>query len=770
VSLADTAQLSVELNLKGDFAPQVTRARNALGQFEKVAGTASKSTGLMAKQIAELKKGFLQGAGLAGGVVAFQAIEGGVRAIGDAIGNAIGQAGAFEQQMATINTIARLSSDALGDMGHDISELSLTAGRSTEDLTAGMYDLLSAGVDAADAMGVLEDATTLARGALSTTNEAVDLLTSTINAFGYEAADSSRLIDIFAKTVELGKVTASELATSIADIAPIAASTGVALEDVAAVYATMTASGVPAAEAANNLRQAIVSLITPSKELEALQKELNVNFADMLRARGVGETFSFLADSVGNNTGALSTMLGRVQALQAVLLTTNENAEGFAENLDAITQAADQGGVALQQAAIRADTFAGKQDRLNAAVAYFNRELGEIMLGPAGDFLEWLTDAIDGTPQLEGKVRDLALRLGIVGDELADVATEGDYFNEIMTKVGYGALEGGDAIGYTVDRLEGLGKTLDLSRRELEALARAQLEAGGTLDDLEHALVAEAIALDKTTDAQERLAAAVAHSARADEDFAGSTDDAAKAVYGLMHNEEVATKATLEYRRAARQTSNAIQEMAGQVDIARGSFSGFWKQVEAQQGRIKYFLRHPGKLRQETNRIENTLEDLEAQRIAIEKGGISRRERLQYQAITNLINQLRSRKGEFFNVGLAAGDAAERGMERGFRPELVAQINAVFGGVGGAIPTRTRNKGQNATGGVLMPGDYGTVGERGIEKVWNKGGVTVIEPMSGGGSAPMRIDVTVRPTIPAYEVNREIGRIGTTRLSGAGVL
>jgi hypothetical protein len=56
-----------------------------------------------------------------------------------------------------------------------------------------------------------------------------------------------------------------------------------------------------------------------------------------------------------------------------------------------------------------------------------------------------------------------------------------------------------------------------------------------------------------------------------------------------------------------------------------------------------------------------------------------------------------------------------------------------------------------------------------MERVSNKGGVTVIEPM-GGRSMAQTINVTVRPLIPAYEVNRELGRIGTTRRSGAGVL
>jgi hypothetical protein len=92
------------------------------------------------------------------------------------------------------------------------------------------------------------------------------------------------------------------------------------------------------------------------------------------------------------------------------------------------------------------------------------------------------------------------------------------------------------------------------------------------------------------------------------------------------------------------------------------------------------------------------------------------------------------------------------------------------GGIGGALRGNVgRNTGQNAGGGVLWPGDWGTMGEAGPERVRNVGGVTVIEPMKTS-PRPEAVAVTVRPVITAFMVGRELGRAATTRRSGAGVL
>jgi len=206
-----------------------------------------------------------------------KAMTAGLTAAGAAAGTvfvgAIGGAANFEDQLRTINTVAHLTDDELKGVGNSILDLSKETGKSTDDLTAGFYDLVSAGVPANEAISVLRDSAEFATGALGSTAEAVDLVTSSLNAYGLEAKDSKRVTDIFAQAVADGKVTAAELGASIAQIAPIAAQSGVSLEEVSAGFALLTAKGVPAAQAATQMRAAISALLTPNKQLNDLQEQ-----------------------------------------------------------------------------------------------------------------------------------------------------------------------------------------------------------------------------------------------------------------------------------------------------------------------------------------------------------------------------------------------------------------------------------------------------------------------------------------------------------------
>lgn len=311
---------------------------------------------------------------LALGAKAFHAIEG-------FIGGAVDAASAFEDQMAKVNTIARLSDKALDRLGDQVQALAVERGRPVDDLTQGLYDLVSAGVKAEKAMGVLKDATTLSIGSLSTTAEAVDLLTSTLNAYQLEAEDSTRITDIWAKSVEVGKVTAADLASAVSQVIPVAASMGIEIEEVAAAMAFLSARGSQAGEVAQYMRQAMAALLKPSKELADLEEDLGLSFAEIARNEGVVVALQRLREAVGGNLSAMGRMLGRVQGLSFALTTTGENYEDFRKTLGEMGRP----GAAMAQMAERTDTLAYQQGRFNAAIETFNQEVGKDLVGLLAD-------------------------------------------------------------------------------------------------------------------------------------------------------------------------------------------------------------------------------------------------------------------------------------------------------------------------------------------------------------------------------------------------
>lgn len=301
------------------FVGDDKQVRKSLENLDAPAETAGTKAG---KAFAgTMKKGLTAGGAVAG--VAFtSAMQGAV---------------AFEDQLATINTVARATPAELAKMGDDIKALSRETGKSTDDLTAGFYDLVSAGVPAGDAVGVLRDSAKFATGALGTTAEAVDVVTSAMNAYGLDVGSSAHITDVFAKAVADGKVTAAELGSSIANIAPIAASAGVSLEEVSAGYALLTAKGVPAAQASTQMRAAISALLTPNEQLNKLQAKTNKNFADIASEKGLAVALEEIRQGFAKSGDALAQLAGTsskdfpkaLDGLQKKLGLTNSQVEKF---------------------------------------------------------------------------------------------------------------------------------------------------------------------------------------------------------------------------------------------------------------------------------------------------------------------------------------------------------------------------------------------------------------------------------------------------------
>jgi TP901 family phage tail tape measure protein len=294
---------------------------------------------------------------------------------------AIGGAANFEDQLRTINTVAKLTDEGLADVGKSILNLSKETGKSTDDLTAGYYDLVSAGVASADAIDVLRDSAKFATGALGTTAESVDLVTSALNAYGLEANQSTRVTDIFAKAVADGKVTASELGSSIASIAPSAAAAGVSLEEVSAGYALLTAKGVPAAQAATQMRAAISALLTPNAQLNELQKQTGINFAELAREKGLAVALEAVRKATNGNSDAFAKSLGSIEAYQFALASTGDQAGVFA---DQIVETHNAAGIAQQQYDEKSKSAVEQGKRLAASFRAVALEIGGPFVGSLG--------------------------------------------------------------------------------------------------------------------------------------------------------------------------------------------------------------------------------------------------------------------------------------------------------------------------------------------------------------------------------------------------
>jgi TP901 family phage tail tape measure protein len=247
----------------------------------------------------------------------------GLAAVVAGLAASVKAAASFESQMDEVSTMLdKRTMPLLEGMEKDVLDLSKAYGQGTKTLTKGLYDILSASIPAADAMGVLETSAQLAVGGLTDTGTAADALTTLINAFGGEADDAEYFANLLFATVKRGKTTMSQLAPAIGGVATIAAQAGISFEEVSAQLAIMTRNGISTDKAVTFLRSTIATMIGPTEDALAAAEEFGVGI-DMAAIQAEG--FSSIMEKLGNlPPDAIKRMFPNIRAIQGVFATSKE--------------------------------------------------------------------------------------------------------------------------------------------------------------------------------------------------------------------------------------------------------------------------------------------------------------------------------------------------------------------------------------------------------------------------------------------------------------
>lgn len=96
--------------------------------------------------------------------------------------------------MAKVGTIADQNVVPLSQMQKEIINLSNALGVNANVVAEDVYNAISAGQNTADAVGFVEKATMLAKGGFAETGQALDVLTTILNAYGKESSEGVKQI------------------------------------------------------------------------------------------------------------------------------------------------------------------------------------------------------------------------------------------------------------------------------------------------------------------------------------------------------------------------------------------------------------------------------------------------------------------------------------------------------------------------------------------------------------------------------------------------
>jgi TP901 family phage tail tape measure protein len=175
----------------------------------------------------------------------------------------------YDQALHDLQAITRATNDEVALMGERIREIGRTTKFSASEVAVAMRTLGQAGFTASEAVASIGAVADLATGTLTGMSTVVDLITTAIRAFDLRATETTRVADIFANAVNRSKLTIDKLRIAFNYIGPIAAKTGITLEETAATTMMLANAGIRASTIGTGLRRTFQQLIEPTEELRA---------------------------------------------------------------------------------------------------------------------------------------------------------------------------------------------------------------------------------------------------------------------------------------------------------------------------------------------------------------------------------------------------------------------------------------------------------------------------------------------------------------------
>lgn len=222
------------------------------------------------------------------------------------VAESVHMAGNFQSQMTRLVTAAGESQNNIKMVSAGVLKVASDTGTSTDELAAGMYMVESAGFHGANGLKVLSAAAQGAKVEGADLGATGNALTTVMNDLHAPASAAADIMSQMVATVGQGKMTMDDLAGSIHSVLPNAAALHLSFAQVAGALAEMTAQGISADQAAQNLNHVIVKLAAPTASMTTEMASYGVNAADLaknLGKNGLTGTMAILSEAILKRMG-----------------------------------------------------------------------------------------------------------------------------------------------------------------------------------------------------------------------------------------------------------------------------------------------------------------------------------------------------------------------------------------------------------------------------------------------------------------------------------
>ena len=329
----------------------------------------------------------------------------------------------FEDAMAKVSTIADETEVPLSKLEDGIKELSNQTGISATEIADNVYNAISAGQKTGDALAFVEKSTKLAKAGFADAGDALDILTTIMNAYGLEAEEVGKVSDTLIQTQNKGKTTVGELASTMGKIIPTAKANNVALDQVATGYVKLTSNGVAAAESTTYMNAMLNELgKSGTKVSDLLIEKTGQSFSELMQSgMSLADALEIVSNGAKEQGLAFGDLWGSSEAAKAGLVLLGDGAQEFNGTLQEMRNSTGATEEAFGKLQTKSDAFKKTFNELKNVMIELGDALLEVLapvieavVEKVKEFSEWFAGLSDETKKVIAVVT-------IVGAALAPV-------------------------------------------------------------------------------------------------------------------------------------------------------------------------------------------------------------------------------------------------------------------------------------------------------------------------------------------------------------
>lgn len=302
----------------------------------------------------------------------------GVEQLNNGIQGLAGSYDSFNKSMRAVNTMAGQDKDGFKELTEQVSELSKVIPMAREELAGGLYQVISNGVPEDNWINFLEQSSKAAVGGMADLGQTVTVTSTIIKNYGLEWETAGSIQDKIQKTAKNGVTSFEQLAAALPRVSGSASQLGISIDELMAVFATITGVTGNTAEVSTQLAAVLTALIKPSSEAGKAAEAMGISFnAASIKEAGGLENFLRTLDTTiteySARTGELKetiygNLFGSAEALRVLTSLTGEQKEKFSRN---IREMADSTGTVEQAFGEMSETGEAENQMLrNKAAAY----------------------------------------------------------------------------------------------------------------------------------------------------------------------------------------------------------------------------------------------------------------------------------------------------------------------------------------------------------------------------------------------------------------